>query len=64
MDVPEGFHRHPNGGGLVADTADVAETAYIGPEAKVYGHAQVYDNAKVCESAEVYGGVIFEDDED
>ena len=56
-----GFHKHPNGGGWVEDTARVADTAYVGPDArvsghaKVYGHARVYDNAKVCEAAWVYG---------
>ena len=30
-------HKHLNGGGWVADTAQVAETAYVGPNAQVYG---------------------------
>ena len=33
------FKRHPNGGGLVEDTAYVAETAYVGEHARVLGNA-------------------------
>jgi hypothetical protein len=35
-------HRHPNGGGWVANTAYVADTAFVGHDARVYGHARVY----------------------
>jgi hypothetical protein len=42
------FKPHPNGGGLVEDTAHVAETAYVGEHAVVSGNAMVYGNAKVC----------------
>jgi tetrahydrodipicolinate N-succinyltransferase len=53
---PVPAHKHPNGGGWVADTATVAETAYVGPDAQVYGNAQVSENASV------YGGArVFED---
>lgn len=38
---PVPAHRHPNGGGWVADTANVEETAYVGPNAQVYGSAHV-----------------------
>ena len=48
-------HRHPNGGGFVADTAHVDGTVYVGLDAKVYGYAEVYDNAKVSSNAKVYG---------
>ena len=50
-----GWHRHPNGGGWVQDTASVDETAHIGPDARVYGAAQVYGNAQVCGNAQVSG---------
>jgi hypothetical protein len=44
-DAPLGWHRHPNGGGLVEDTATVDDTAYVGPAARVYygnaGNARV-----------------------
>ena len=60
-DERPGWHRHPNGGGWVQDTASVDETAHIGPDAEVSGaaqvcgNAQVYGNARVCGAAEVYG---------
>ena len=38
---PVPAHRHPKGGGWVADTATVEETAYVGPDARVYGSALV-----------------------
>ena len=50
-----GWHRHPNGGGWVQDTASVDETAHIGPAAQVYGSARVYGNAEVCGNARVSG---------
>ncbi len=40
-------HRHPNGGGWVADTAKVHPTAYICPESQVSGNAVVEENVKV-----------------
>lgn len=50
-----GWHRHPNGGGWVQDTASVDETAHIGPDAEVSVAAQVSGNAWVFGSAEVSG---------
>jgi len=32
-------HKHPNGGGWVANTADVDDTAFVGPNACVSGSA-------------------------
>jgi hypothetical protein len=52
---PVPAHRHPNGGGIVADTASVSDTAYVGPDARVYDYAWVFDNAEVCGDARVYG---------
>jgi len=54
-DIEEGFHRHVNGGGLVADTATVADTAFVGASATVYGNAEIYGNARVYDKAVVYG---------
>ncbi len=45
------WHRHPNGGGWVQDTAHVDDTAYVGPDAQVSGSARVYGSARVCGSA-------------
>jgi len=50
-----GFHKHINGGGLVADTAYVEDTAFIGPDAKVFGYAKVFGNARVYGNALVFG---------
>jgi len=54
-------HRpHPNGGGLVAETATVEPTAFVGVNARVYGtamvlgNARIFDNAQVCDNARVY----------
>ena len=40
-------HKHPNGGGWVANTASVAESVYVGPKAQVSGLARVYGSAVV-----------------
>jgi hypothetical protein len=58
---PVPAHKHPNGGGWVADTATVDDTAYVGPDARVFGkarvfgYAQVYGNARVFGKARVFG---------
>jgi hypothetical protein len=53
--IPPGYHIHPNGGGLVADTAHVDDSAYIGVNAQVYGDVHVYGNAYVFGKAHVFG---------
>jgi hypothetical protein len=50
------YHRHPNGGGLVAETASVAPTAFVGYDARVGGDARVCGNARVGDGALVGGG--------
>ena len=50
-----GWHRHPNGGGWVQDTASVDETAHIGPDAEVSVAARVSGNAQVSGTAQVSG---------
>ncbi len=50
-----GWHRHPNGGGWVQDTASVDGTAHIGPDAEVYGNARVFGAAWVFGAARVSG---------
>ena len=49
---PVPAHRHPNGGGWVADTARVDDSAYIGPAAQVFGNAQVSGGAKLAKSSD------------
>jgi hypothetical protein len=61
-------HHHPNGEGLVADTAYVDPSAYVGPDAKVYDNARVYGKAHISggcvggdvtvTDSEITGGVI------
>ena len=52
---PVSAHRHPNGGGWVADTATVAATAFVGPDAQIFGNAKVFDDAQVFGDAKIYG---------
>jgi len=52
---PVPAHKHPNGGGWVADTAHVAATAHVGYGAQVYGYACVYGRAWICGNARVCG---------
>ncbi len=47
------MHKHPNGGGLVADTASVDQSAYVGPNAAVLGRAQVKGNARILDFATI-----------
>jgi PKD repeat protein len=80
--IPEGYepgfrkpanvtgHTHTNGGGFVANTANVASSVYVGPNAKVLGNAQlsgaariedwavVTDNAIISGNAKVKGHAI------
>jgi UDP-3-O-[3-hydroxymyristoyl] glucosamine N-acyltransferase len=52
-DVPA--HKHPNGGGWVADTAEVDITCYVGPYAFVYDNARIKDNVRIDDYARVFG---------
>ena len=66
-EIPSGWHEHPNGGGLVQNTASVADSCFVGKDAQVSGmrrspgmrrstgNAQVYGNAQVSGYAQVYG---------
>src|SRR5512133_2451498 len=55
------YHHHLNGGGLVAETAQVEDSVYIGPCAKVCGHCKVsgdvliFGHAWLSGTAEVSG---------
>ena len=48
-------HRHENGGGWVADSAEVADTAYVGPDAMVLDGAKVLGNAAIEDFAVLRG---------
>jgi hypothetical protein len=49
---------HPNGGGLVAATAEVAATAFVGPNARVLGNAKVLGNARIEDHAVVRDATV------
>lgn len=57
------YHHHPNGGGMVAETAQVADSVFVGPFAKICGHCKlsgkvfVFGNAWIFDKAEVSGNV-------
>ena len=53
--VPEGFHKHTNGGGTVQDTAHVEESVYVGPDARVFGDARVSGDAWVFSPLYIQG---------
>ena len=52
---PEEQHQHKNGGGWVANTANVEATAFVGGNAWVFGNAQVFGDARVSDNARVSG---------
>ena len=52
---PVAAHRHPNGGGWVADTARVSDSAQVSDNARVSGNALVFGNAQVFGNAWVLG---------
>ena len=52
---PVAAHRHPLGGGWVAETARVTPTAFVGANASVFDEAQVLDSASVDGTAWVLG---------
>lgn len=48
-------HTHSNGGGFVADTAQVDDSVYVGKNAKVLGRAKITGNAQIKDYAIVTG---------
>ena len=61
-EVREGWHRHPNGGGWVEDTATVAPEAWVGMFGVACGNCWVGPKARiwggVISGGEIRGGVI------
>ena len=55
---PVPAHQHPNGGGWVADSAQVADSVYVGLSAWVSGGAWVSGDARVYGNARVSGDAI------
>jgi Fe-S oxidoreductase len=56
---PDGvrYRRHDNGGGLVAESAQVAPTVHVGPLNRVFGMAELSDHVRLTGHAEVGGTV-------
>ena len=55
---PVPAHRHSNGGGWVADSAQAAASAFVGPFAKVFGNVLIAADALIYRGARVYGLAI------
>lgn len=51
------YHSHPNGGGLVAETATVAPTVFVAEKAMVLDQACLKDCVRVTGFAQVGGTV-------
>ena len=58
--TPKGYTRHPKGGGLVADTADVAPGAYVGGDARIDGTAQIDGDAQIYGDARIGGNAVID----
>lgn len=54
-------HAHSNGGGWVADSANVADSVYVGPNAMVLGSATLTGNVRVEDYAIVAGSTTAKD---
>jgi UDP-3-O-[3-hydroxymyristoyl] glucosamine N-acyltransferase len=55
---PDGYQRHPNGGGLVATTARVAPSAYVALGARVEDFAVLCTSARLFDDASVGGFAV------
>lgn len=54
-------HKHPNGGGWVADSAKVDDSVYVGPDAMVLGTSALTGNVRVEDHAIVAGSATVKD---
>lgn len=54
-------HKHPRGGGWVAETAKVDDTCYVGPYASVFGNAVVAGNVRIDGYSKVYDNAVISD---
>jgi len=61
MTIPEGYHRHPNGGGMVRNGVEVPESVYVGTLATIKGgtiyRGSIYGGT-ICRG-EILGGIIY-----
>ncbi len=44
---------HPNGGGLVTNTAKVADSVFVGPKARVFGDVEITGNVYIYDDARI-----------
>jgi NDP-sugar pyrophosphorylase family protein len=51
-------HRHPNGGGIVANTTKVSHDSFVGEDAVVYGNAVVVNRCSIKNRVKVYGNAV------
>ena len=52
---------HENGGGFVAESAQVADSAYVGPNARVLGNAKISDSVRIEDYAVVQDNAVIKD---
>jgi acyl-[acyl carrier protein]--UDP-N-acetylglucosamine O-acyltransferase len=52
---PVDAHFHPNGGGVVANTALVGSKVYVDKNAKVFGNAEIIGFVNILDNAKIYG---------
>jgi carbonic anhydrase/acetyltransferase-like protein (isoleucine patch superfamily)/predicted RNA-binding Zn-ribbon protein involved in translation (DUF1610 family) len=55
---PVPAHQHSDGGGWVANTAEVEDTVYVGPAATVFGSAKVRNNCYLEQKAKIFGFAV------
>ena len=54
--LPSGFHRHPKGGGLVADTAEIGTDVFIGAGSTIGAGSKIGAWSKIGARAEIGEG--------
>lgn len=55
-------HRHANGGGIVANSAQVSDDCIVAPKCQVGGNAMVTNGCKILDRAKVYGNAFVSDE--
>ncbi|MBI2605472.1 MAG: hypothetical protein HYW49_05255 [Deltaproteobacteria bacterium] len=51
-------HKHPNGGGFVAETAHADDSVYLAEGVRVCGRAKIYGEVYISGFSEIYGHAI------
>ena len=55
-------HRHPNGGGWIANTAKVATSVYVAANSEVFGHAEINGHTIIRGRCRVFGNARIDGD--